>query len=168
MNSPSPLVPQGAIPHKTTSRPQRVLMIAAMVVGLHVAGLSLVLFQGCGKDNTTKTAGATNSADTNASATAMGYPAPDTNPPGSMFTAATNATAANVARANTNLAPAPMPALPGAANLAGATGDTSLPAPIEPVATPSGPEKDYKVVKDDTLTTIARRNGVTVGALMKS
>ena len=124
---PSPLVPQGAIPPKTTSRPQRVLMIAAMVVGLHVAGLSLVLFQGCGKDNTNKTAANTTTADTNSAA--MSYPSlPDTNPPASMFATATNpAATSNVARANTNMPP--LPGMPGAATpgAAGLVGDTSLP-----------------------------------------
>src|SRR5437868_6999435 len=98
MNTPSPLVPQGAIPPKTTSRPQRVLMVAGLVVFLHVAGLSLVLLQGCGKDNAKQTAN--NTADTNT--TAMSYPAADTNPPGNMFMSATNVSGANLARGNTN------------------------------------------------------------------
>jgi LysM repeat protein len=176
MNTPSPLVPQGAIPPKTTSRPQRVLMIAAMVVGLHIAGLSLVLFQGCGKDNGTKTAANNTAADTNTPA--MGYPSMDTNPPGSMFASATNAAGTNLAHANTNLPPAPLPGLPGmgvstqnvGAAYPGNTPETGLPGiqTQEPASAPTGPEKDYKVQKGDTLTAIASKNGITVGALMKS
>jgi LysM repeat protein len=165
MNTPSPLVPQGAIPPKTTSRPQRVLMVAGLVVFLHVAGLSLVLLQGCGKDNAKQTA---NNADTNT--TVMSYPAADTNPPGNMFTTATNPPPTNLARANTNIQPAPLPGLPGAASLTG-NADTSLPgatAQVEQPASPTGPEKDYKIQKGDTLTGIASKNGITVGALMKS
>jgi LysM repeat protein len=176
MNTPSPLVPQGAIPPKTTSRPQRVLMIAAMVVGLHVAGLSLVLFQGCGKDSGVKTAGNT-PTDTNT--TAMSYPAPDTNPAPSLFASASNSPAASLAHANTNLTPTPgvgspiggpLPGVP--ANASGLIADAGLPVPPAPVdqtaAVPAGPEKDYKVQKGDTLTSIASKNGITVGALMKS
>jgi LysM repeat protein len=175
MNTPSPLVPQGAIPPKTTSRPQRVLMIAAMVVGLHVAGLSLVLFQGCGKDSGAKTAANTAGIDTN-SAAALGYPAPDTNPTPSMFASATNGAGTNFAHANTNLAPAPTPGSPIGGPLPGVPGAgavaENLPVPPVPAdqtaAAPAGPEKDYKVQKGDTLTSIASKNGITVGALMKS
>jgi LysM repeat protein len=151
-------------------------MVAGLVVALHVLGLSVVLLQGCGKDNGTKTAANNSSTDTN---TALGYPAMDTNSSGSMFASATNAVATNVAHANTNLPPPPLPGLPGpgvqmqtpGATLAGNPQDAGLPgvpASQEPAATPSGPEKDYKVQKGDTLTGIASKNGITVGALMKS
>jgi LysM repeat protein len=175
MNSPSPLVPQGAIPPKTTSRPQRVLMIAAMVVCLHVTGLSLVLFQGCGKDGTgTQTAGNT---DTNATA-GMSYPAADTNS-GPMFAAASNSPAATIAAAQSNnVYVPPVPAPAGAfgaatsnipANMVGATdpGTVGTPTPTSDVPMLTGNEKDYKIAKGDTLTTIASRNGVTLSALMK-
>src|SRR5690349_11538492 len=63
--SHSPLVPQGSIPPKTTSRSSQVLLIAATVVFFHVAGFAVVLMQGCQKDN--KTAGTT-SLETNGTA----------------------------------------------------------------------------------------------------
>ena len=172
MNSPSPLVPQGAIPPKTTSRPQRVLMIAAMVVGLHVAGLSLVLFQGCGKDGTgTQTAGNT---ETNSTA-GLSYPVADTNS-GPMFASASNAPAATLAATPTNVYVPPAPtgafgATPNPntpANVVGLPPDqgTSIPPTSDqPVLT--GNEKDYKIAKGDNLTTIASRNGVTLTSIMK-
>ena len=170
MNSPSPLVPQGAIPPKTTSRPQRVLMIAAMVVGLHVAGLSLVLFQGCGKDGAgTQTAGNT---ETN-STSGLSYPAADTNS-GAMFASASNAPAAAAAATPTNVyvPPAPTGAFAGAANtpgnVAGLTPDQGAPIPTSDTpAVLTGNEKDYKISKGDNLTAIASRNGVTLSAIMK-
>ena len=175
MNSPSPLVPQGAIPPKTTSRPQRVLMIAAMVVGLHVAGLSLVLFQGCGKGAGTQTAGG---ATNDTSAAAMSYPSVDTNPPSAMFASASNAPATSMAMApttNTYIPPAPMTgfgaptsATPG---LPGITQDPSM-AGAQPIATPEQPlltgnEKDYQIRKGDTLTAIAARNGVSISGIAR-
>lgn len=168
MNLPSPLVPQGAIPPKTTSRPQRVLMIAAMVVGLHVAGLSLVLFQGCGKDGAPQTAGTT---DTNS--TAMSYPvAADTNPPSSMF-----ASASNGAPPPSNLYVPPAPAgsfgAPTSATPPGFAGvspdPTMMPAqptvPEQPALT--GLEKDYTIRSRDTLSGISVKHGITVGAIMR-
>lgn len=171
MNSPSPLVPQGAIPPKTTSRPQRVLMIAAMVVGLHVAGLSLVLFQGCGKDGAgTQTA---SNAETN-STSGLSYPTADTNA-SAMFASASNTPAATLGATPTNVY-TPTPAAPAGA-FAGTPNPglpTTLPpdqgTPVTPTDTQpvlTGNEKDYKIVKGDNLTTIASRNGVTLSAIMK-
>jgi LysM repeat protein len=175
MNSPSPLVPQGAIPPKTTSRPQRVLMIGAMVVGLHVAGLSLVLFQGCGKEG----AGTQSAGNTETNTTAgFSYPSADTNS-GPMFAAASNSPAATIAAAQSNnVYVPPVPAPAGAfgaatsnvpANMVGATdpGTVGTPTPTSDVPVLAGNEKDYKIAKGDTLTTIASRNGVTLSAIMK-
>lgn len=171
--SPSPLVPQGAIPPKDTSRSKRVLMVASMVVGLHVAGLSVVLFQGCGKDSAKGTASNT---ETNAPTTAMSYPL-DTNTPASMFTPATNASVTNVAHANagTGTPSAPAGAFGGptgtsgvAATLAGNPTDTGLPPQPAVDVVPAGNYKDYKVQKGDLLTTIASKNGVTIGAILKA
>jgi len=89
-----------------------------------------------------------------------------------MFTSATNFPATNtVARANTNLPPAP---LPGMAGFAGMTPDTSLPpgttTQTEQLTSPAptGPEKDYSIQKGDTLSSIASKNGVTLSAILKS
>jgi len=173
--SPSPLVPQGAIPPKDTSRSKRVLMVATMVVGLHVAGLSVVLFQGCGKDSTK--GGTAANAETNTTSTAMSYPAtPDTNPPAPMFTSASNAAPSTLAQANTNIPPLPAPTgafggptgTPGlGSNLAG-TGETGIAAPISEQPAPVGNYKDYKIQKGDLLSTLATKNGVTIGAILKA
>ncbi|HEY6226736.1 MAG TPA: LysM peptidoglycan-binding domain-containing protein [Verrucomicrobiae bacterium] len=167
--SPSPLVPQGAIPPKDTSRSKRVLMVATMVVGLHVAGLSVVLFQGCGKDSTK--GGTASAADTNTTASTMSYPADTNSAP--MFTSATNVAVTNVAHANTNFAAPPgafggPTGTPGVgSNLAG-TADTGIAAPVVDTAPPPGNYKDYKIQKGDLLSTIATKNGVTIGAILKA
>jgi len=158
--SPSPLVPQGAIPPKDTSRSKRVL--------------SVVLFQGCGKDSTK--GGTAGNAETNTTSTAMSYPAtPDTNPPAPMFTSASNAAPSTLAQANTNIPPLPGPTgafggptgTPGVgSNLAG-TPDAGIGAPISEPA-PIGNYKDYKIQKGDLLSTIATKNGLTIGAILKA
>jgi LysM repeat protein len=132
-----------------------------MVVALHVGGLSLVLLQGCGKDSTKTTA----SAETNT--TALSY---DTNQPASMFANATNTGAgANLAHANTNV---PMQGAafgtPQPGGLAGIQ-EPAMPAPLpsDQIA-PAGPQKDYKIQRGDLLSTIATKNGVTIGAIMKA
>src|SRR5688572_21415627 len=76
MNSPSPLVPQGAIPPKTMSRSARVLVVGFTVVAVHVVGLSIFLLQGCKKDLTTADGAV---GDTNAPNSAMSFPTLDTN-----------------------------------------------------------------------------------------
>jgi LysM repeat protein len=147
-------------------------MIAAMVVGLHVAGLSLVLFQGCGKGAGPETAGAgTNDTST----AAMSYPSVDTNPPSAMFASATNApTPGAMAMAPTNntyIPPAPTTGFgaPTSAtpSLPGITQDPSMATatPDQPVLT--GLEKDYQVRKGDTLTSIALRNGVSLSGIAR-
>jgi LysM repeat protein len=168
--TPSPLVPQGAIPPKDTSRSKRVLTVATMVVAMHVLGLGVVLFQGCGKDSAKN--GTASNTDTNTTATALQYPAsPDTNAP--MFTTASNATPPNIASANTNF-PTPAGAFGGptgtpgvGANLAG-PGDTGIAAPVVDQAAPAGNYKDYKIQKGDLLSTIATKNGVTIGSILKA
>jgi len=147
-------------------------MVASMVIGLHVAGLSVVLFQGCGKDSN-KTA-----SNTETNSIAMSY---DTNMPaaptaGQMFTPATNAAGMSVAGANTNYgtpaAPAgafgALPSTGPGASLAGSS-DGGMAAPgttaSEPIA--SVPTKEYKIQSRDTLSSIATKNGVTLSAIMK-
>jgi LysM repeat protein len=169
MNSPSPLVPQGAIPPKDTSRSKRVLLVGLTVVCVHVVGLSLVLLQGCGKDNGTKTVA---SANTDTNTPALGYPSADTNPAPNMFAPATNTA---IAHANTN-GPGLAPANFGTSQPAGAGAPlpgfqdpnaTSLPAPDQST-TVAGPTRDYKIQKGDLLTTIAKKNGVTLSAILKA
>jgi len=136
---------------------------------VHVVGLSLVLLQGCGKDNANK---AVASANTDTNTPALGYPSADTNPAPNMFAPATNTA---IARANTNaqgLAPANfgMPQQAGAsAPLPGLQDGSTpqLPVPDQAAAV-TGPTKDYKVQKGDLLTTIARKNGVTLSAISKA
>src|SRR4051812_24534025 len=91
MNSPSPLLPQGAIPPKDKSRSGRVLAIAAIVVVCHVGGLAVILMQGCQKDALKSASGAeTNSPPltlpTMETNTSPYYPAASILPPVSVAT----------------------------------------------------------------------------------
>src|SRR5687767_5145092 len=106
MPSPSPLVPQGSIPPKNTSRSTRVLVIGLTVVGFHVAGLSLVLLQGCQKDGATTAGAETNNA---ASSTALTLPPVETNPT-PYYTSASNLPAAAPQTSNLAANPNPTPA----------------------------------------------------------
>src|SRR6185503_16339574 len=73
-NNPSPLLPQGVLMDQKNSSRSRVKLAFFCVVGVHVAGLLVLLMQGCKRENTgspdTGTqAGAVTPADTVASNT---------------------------------------------------------------------------------------------------
>jgi len=152
--SHSPLVPQGSIPPKTTSRSSQVLLIAATVVFFHVAGFAVVLMQGCQKD--AKTAGTT-SLETNGAA-GLSLPAiGDTN---AMFSTG----ASTISTQAPTLAYTPP---------TGYVGQAQAPAPIaemtEPpttVAPTETPLSDYKVVSGDTLSRIASKHHITVKSIL--
>ncbi len=159
MNLPSPLVPQGSIPPKNTSRSKRVLLIGFAVVVFHAGGLLLVLMQGCQKDST-KTAGL---GETNS--TALSLPALDTNPPAPYYTSATSLPSAAFPSISTN----PPPMVASNASVSLQEPPTSLPQTsfggADPV--PSN-EKDYSIVRGDTLSEIARTHRVSLSALLAS
>lgn len=162
MNSPSPLVPQGSIAPKNTSRSARVLLIGLTVVVAHVAGLSLVLLQGCQKD--AKTAGPA-SAETNTPSLTL--PSIDNASP--YYSSASNLPPSVTASAATNAAPQvnPYPVITSAP-------PTVATAPIgqePPTALPQAAEestREYKVAAKDTLSGIAAKNKVTLAALLKA
>ncbi len=164
--SHSPLLPQGSIPPKNTSRPKQVLYIAATVVSLHVLGFGLVLMQGCQKD--AKTAGST-TGETNTAG--LSLPAiGDTNT--AMFS--TNTTTPTPTAVYTP--PASTPSVVTAAPI--------TPAPSTPLTPSSGlaepptsaaaiggdalPLTDYRVVSGDSLAKIAKKHNITLAALSKA
>jgi LysM repeat protein len=152
--TPSPLVPQGSIPPKNTSRSSRVLLIALTVVFLHVAGLGVVLMQGCQKD--------ANTAGSNSATNGLSY-APMDAATNAMFAAAPTSTPA--APVNPIVAPASniVAYTPPTPTVAAATGlqEPPISAPTgEPGAT-----TEYKVVSGDNLDKIARKNKISLSAL---
>ena len=163
--SHSPLVPQGSIPPKTTSRSSQVLLIAATVVFFHVAGFAVVLMQGCQKD--AKTAGTT-SLETNGTSGLSLPPIGDTN---SLYTttAPTTSTQAPpvvytpptgvVAQAAPSFAAPPT-------NFGGATPGLTEPPTAAPADTT--PLSDYKVVANDNLSKIAAKHHVTVKSILNA
>lgn len=182
MNSPSPLVPQGAIPPKTMSRSARVLVIGFSVVAVHVVGLSIFLLQGCKKDLTTADGAV---GDTNAPSSAMSFPTLDAAGTNSYYT---NAAALPTAAPSTGTVATAAPAYPTTATAPMTTGATSTVATAYPT-TPTAPAPDstfpsvpetttapaaawtgteYKIAKGDTLSGIAGRNGVTISAIQQA
>lgn len=166
MNSPSPLVPQGSIAPKNTSRSARVLLIGLTVVVAHVAGLSLVLLQGCQKD--AKTAGSTG-AETNTPSLTL--PSIDNSSP--YYSSASNLPPSVTASAATNAAPQTAPQVSPYPVVTSAP-PTVVAAPLgqePPTSSPQAVEesaREYKVAARDTLSGIATKNKVTLAALLKA
>jgi LysM repeat protein len=160
--SHSPLVPQGSIPPKNTSRSSQVLLIAATVVFFHVAGFAVVLMQGCQKD--AKTAGSTNN-ETNSTA-GLSLPPMDTNA-AAMFT--TNAAPAptTVYTPPTGNVNVPTPEIPGQ-TLAGSTPGYIEPPTSVPPQQDAGMMSDYKVQPGDSFSRIAAKHHITVTSLTKA
>ncbi len=160
--TPSPLVPQGSIAPKPTSRSARVLLIGLTVASLHVVGLGLVLLQGCGKDPVNTAA-----ADTNTTTAPLTLPTiGDTNTEPSYYTSASNVPAAvSVAPSTPTVAAAPVASNTYAPPVMAPVSET--PPPIDTSA-PAGTEKEYKIVAGDNLSKIASKNKVSLSALLKS
>ena len=86
MNNPSPLVPQGSLLEQKNKSRSRVKVAFFCVVGIHVAGLMVLLMQGCKREQ------GPSSVDTGVPAmTDTNLPPVDTNPPPAAV--ATNLTA---------------------------------------------------------------------------
>lgn len=164
--TPSPLVPQGAIAPKNTSRSARVLLIGLTVALLHVAGLSVVLLQGCQKDNTKNNA----AADTNTTTGPLTLPTiGESNSTQSAYYTTSNVPSPAVSVTST-------PPVSVAASTQAPPATFQPPVVTQPVtdippavsSEPTGPEKDYKVAAGDNLSRIAAKNKVTVTALLKA
>jgi LysM repeat protein len=159
MNTPSPLIPQGATP----PRPKNSLYIKIlMVLSVHVVVIGGMLVQGCNNtstkdqaklDGTTPPPNDTAAASVPPANTTPATPpmetAPVTNP---SLTAATIATP-----------PAATPGAMAAPTIGGLVPPARSTDLIPPAA--QGEPKEYVIVKGDTLAAIAHKNGLSLKAL---
>lgn len=167
MNNPNPFVPKGSLLEQQNKRRIQMKVGVLCVLGVSVAGLMVMLIQGC-KKQTPEENGlgdtATNSVQT---ADTNNTPPTDTNQSPATPTNGTVMTAPPTT---------PVPGTPGMP--AGAPGSqppqspivTQPPitpqVPVQPL-TPMAPEagSQYTVVKGDSLAKIAKKEGVTLKAL---
>ena len=160
MNTPSPLVPQGATPPRGKSS---LYFKVLMILTVHVVVIGGMLLQGC-KDNkdlakqdsvisATNDPMATTSAATSATV-------PNTAPvdmPSTINPNISNAYAGAVTSA------APVTAALTMAGMVPSAKSTDLAMPAAP-----GEVKEYVVVSGDTLAVIAKKNGISVKALQEA
>lgn len=137
MNNQSPLVPQGSLLEQKNKGRARVKIAVFVVLAIHGIGLLALLMQGCKKE-------------------------PESTPPvGAEDTNAAPATAQSLAEQTNTPPPFTNPAT--------AMVDTNVTAPVQPPvvppAIPTAAATEYKVVKGDTYTSIARKFHVTTRAL---
>ena len=137
MNNPNPFVPQGSLLEQQSQRRFRLKFAVGCVLTVSVAGLVVMLIQGCKREK----------------------PVDDLNPP-TLADASTNAAPVDTntpALEPTNVtAVLPPPTNPPAA---------VTPPPVEPVAPAAAAGSEYTVAKGDSLAKIAKKNGVTLKAL---
>ena len=156
MNNQSPLIPQGSLLEQKNKTRVRVKIAVIFVLALHGIGLLALLMQGCGHESP----GTSGTTPANSNSTTAGTPeqapsfaAPSNPPETSSTTAAGPSTSAVPATT-----PAAAPANPAPAPLPPETPNVSAPAPL-----PGG--SDYKIVKGDTLSKVARKFHVALPAL---
>jgi LysM repeat protein len=158
MNTPSPLVPQGTQPKRGKSS---LYFKVLMILTVHVVLIGGMLLQGCKdtskeqtKDPALSQAGGDTTSPSNSVATA------DTSVPAVSTSAMSNTAVATMPPTQpVATQPTPVPA-PMAS-----TSTTSAATPA-PASAPVGDGKDYMIAKGDTLAAIAKRNSVSLKALM--
>jgi LysM repeat protein len=139
MNTPNPLIPQGALSQQARGK-TNIRIAVFTILAVHVVLLGGLLMQGCKPE--TKKEAKENEMATNALPLMAPYE-PNTNLPAEI-------TPSPVAQ-NTNV-----PISPAPVELA--------PAPI----VPAGPTTEYAVKKNDSLAKIAKAKGVTLKALQQA
>jgi len=137
MNNQSPLVPQGSFLEQKNKGRARVKIAVFVVLAIHGMGLLALLMQGCKKE-------------------------PESTPITGAETNTTPATAAAAPETNT---------LPPFTNPAMAATTSNVPTNVEaaaPSVSPTAPTTatEYKVLKGDNYTTIARKFHISTRALM--
>lgn len=167
MNTPSPLVPQGALSKNAAKGGSNVRIVFASIVAVHVLVFGLVLMQGCGRSKKLADSSLT---ETNS------LPAFGTTDTNSGYYG-TNALADSLLSTNTYAASHGTNSLgrdygymPAGSNYAGSTlPPTNAYEPIvERSAAPAAATGDYKIKKGDTLAKIAKANGVSLKALSEA
>ncbi len=142
MNNPNPFVPQGSLLEQQSKRRSRLKLGVFCVLAVGVCGLAAMLIQGCKREETE------NQPPEN-------QPPVDTN----MAPAETNTNQPSMEASNPPVAPTP----PEAAQQ---PPPTPAPQPAPPAEqAPAPTENEYVIVKGDTLSKIAKANGVTVKAI---
>jgi len=162
MNTPSPLLPQGAVPPKAKSS---IYFKILMVLGIHVVVIGGLLLQGCKetpKDQVKDGAGTTTTTVTPDPAPNNTVPAPAPADTSSATVAPTAATVpAPVAQPPPVTPPAATPTVPPATTM------TSAPTPATTLtAAPAMTGgREYVIAQGDTLAAIAHKNGVSLRSL---
>jgi LysM repeat protein len=154
MNNPSPFVPQGTTPSKGKSS---LYFKVLMILALHVAVFGGILLQGCKDTTKTDTTASTPPPDTSSATNA---PTNDVGPaPVTSNSTLSNTVNGQLPPMTTTSAPPPnVPTMPISAP------NNPPPAPIATSDTP----KDYVIVHGDTLGAVAKRNGVSLKALLEA
>jgi LysM repeat protein len=190
MNSPNPFVPQGSLLEQQSKRRSRVKFAVFCVLAVNVVGLMALLMQGCKREQT-EAENQPPPLDTNLAAMDTNVPPPieASNPPvqpppvampapeaagteyvvikgDSLWKIAkkNGVTVKAIETANPNIDPAKLKvgqklSIPGATSTAGSATD------MTGSASASSGEEIYIVKSGDTLSKIAKRNGVTVKAI---
>jgi LysM repeat protein len=152
MNTPNPLIPQGAL--ERHSKGKSTVRIAILtIVSIHAVFFTGLLMQGCRRDDTKPSALLADAA-TNPTATTVDsayYPTPHDLPPAAPI------------QSNPPSAP---PSGHNSATYASEAPASTLPIPIPNES--AAEAKSYTIVRGDTLAKIARANGVSVTALTRS
>jgi LysM repeat protein len=162
MNTPSPLIPQGTTPARGKST---FFFKVLMILTVHVVLIGGMLLQGCKDTNTNKDASSnTPPPDTTAAST----DASNTLPP---------VTSAGISNAVTNpqqpASPLPAPGQPQVTQVTQAPPPPAQPVP-PPTVTPAAPPapstdlKEYVIASGDTLGALARKNGISLKALLEA
>jgi len=157
MNTPSPLVPQGATPPGGTSS---LCFKVLMIVGVHVVVIGGMLLQGC-KDTSTKDSA---NSSTPTDATTAAATTPGTLPAQADVPSTVNPYLSNSLSATPVPATAAQPLPPGNVSLTPQAPAADLVPPSAPVVE----AREYVIAKGDTLGAIARKNGLSLKALMEA
>jgi LysM repeat protein len=165
MNTPSPLVPQGAVPPRAKTS---VYFKILMVLGIHVVVIGGLLLQGCGKEkDPVKDTAGTSSSTTGSDQAANPLPAPppvDTSTPAVAqvppVTTPVSPVIPPVATQNPTPIPSPVVTTPVQTPVMPVTPPSTIPA-----ATAGG---QYVVASGDTLAAIAKKNGVSLKSLQEA
>jgi LysM repeat protein len=146
MNTPNPLLPQGSLPQRGKSS---IYFKILMIVAIHTVLIGGILMVGCKDANKPQGNGASQDQTVLATPATPGPSADVAAPTGPATTPAPVVT--------------PAPTLP----VAGTPATVTIPAPVIPPVVPPTPgvAKEYVIASGDLLSTIAKKNGVSLKAL---
>jgi LysM repeat protein len=156
MNTPSPLVPQGTQPKRAKSS---LYFKVLMILTVHVVLIGGMLLQGC-KDTAKEQTKDPSLSQSGGDATS---------PSNSVATTDSSLPPVNTAAMSNQVMSTMPPTMPASTQPAPAASVASTSAAVStPASAPTGDGKEYIIAKGDTLGVIARRNSITVKALMNA